>query len=154
MNIGAAAVASGVSAKMIRYYEVTGLIPSSRRSDSGYRKYEATDVHTLRFIKRARDLGFSMDRIKELLRLWQDRSRTSREVKTIALQHIASLEADIEKLTSLREAIGHLAGLCHGDEHPQCPILDGLGAVPALASEANSIPIAQNQAGRRSRVKS
>ncbi len=80
MNIGNAAEASGVSSKMIRYYEETGLIPNSRRSDSGYRKYQATDVHTLRFIKRARDLGFSMDRIKELLRLWQDRSRTSREV--------------------------------------------------------------------------
>jgi len=126
MNIGTAAEASGVSAKMIRYYEETGLIPNSRRSHSGYRKYQATDVHTLRFIKRARDLGFSMERIKELLRLWQDRSRTSREVKAIALAHAAELDADIAKLTSLRNAVGHLAGLCHGDEHPECPILDGL----------------------------
>jgi MerR family copper efflux transcriptional regulator len=127
MNIGTVAEASGVSAKMIRYYEETGLIPNSRRSDSGYRKYQPTDVHTLRFVKRARDLGFSMDRIKELLRLWQDRTRSSRDVKAIALQHIATLDADVAKLTSLRDAVGHLAGLCHGDDHPDCPILDGLG---------------------------
>lgn len=129
MNIGNAAEASGVPAKMIRYYEETGLIPNSHRSDSGYRKFGAVDVHTLRFIKRARDLGFSMARIKELLKLWQDRTRTSREVKSIALQHVATLEADIKKLTSLRDAVGHLAGLCHGDDHPECPILDGIGGV-------------------------
>ena len=126
MNIGTVAESSGVSAKMIRYYEETGLIPHTRRSDSGYRKYVETDVHTLRFIRRARDLGFSIDRIKELLRLWQDRSRSSRDVKAIALNHVAALDADIAKLSSLRLAVGHLAGLCHGDEHPECPILDGL----------------------------
>ncbi len=126
MNIGTVADNSGVSAKMIRYYEETGLIPHTRRSDSGYRKYDQTDVHTLRFIRRARDLGFSMDRIKELLRLWQDRTRPSREVKAIALNHISELDADIAKLISLRNAVSHLAGLCHGDDHPDCPILDGL----------------------------
>lgn len=126
MNIGLAADASGVSAKMIRYYEETGLIPHSRRAESGYRKYAPTDVHTLRFIRRARDLGFSTERIKQLLRLWQDRTRTSREVKEIALSHVTALDADIAKLISLREAVGHLAGLCHGDDHPDCPILDGL----------------------------
>jgi Cu(I)-responsive transcriptional regulator len=126
MNIGTVADNSGVSAKMIRYYEDTGLIPHSRRSDSGYRKYDQTDVHTLRFIRRARDLGFSMDRIKELLRLWHDRTRPSRDVKSIALTHVAELDADIAKLISLRNAVSHLAGLCHGDDHPECPILDGL----------------------------
>ncbi len=126
MNIGTVAGNSGVSAKMIRYYEETGLIPHTRRSDSGYRKYDQTDVHTLRFIRRARDLGFSMERIRELLKLWQDRGRPSREVKAIALNHVAELDADIAKLISLRNAVGHLAGLCHGDDHPECPILDGL----------------------------
>jgi MerR family transcriptional regulator, copper efflux regulator len=126
MNIGMVADNSGVSAKMIRYYEETGLIPHTRRSDSGYRKYDQTDVHTLRFIRRARDLGFSTDRIKELLKLWQDRSRPSRDVKAIAINHVAELDADIAKLTSLRNAVSHLAGLCHGDDHPDCPILDGL----------------------------
>ena len=120
---------------MIRYYEETGLIPQSRRSDSGYRKYAQTDVHTLRFIRRARDLGFATERIKELLRLWQDRTRSSREVKAIALEHVAELDADIAKLASLRDAVSHLAGLCHGDEYPDCPILDGLsGETQALAS--------------------
>ena len=144
MNIGNAAEASGVSSKMIRYYEETGLIPNSRRSESGYRKYQATDVHTLRFIKRARDLGFSMDRIKELLRLWQDRTRTSREVKSIALQHIAALEADIKKLTSLRDAVVHLAGLCHGDDHPDCPILDGLSFDDASPLEETTGSVNRN----------
>lgn len=126
MNIGNAAEDSGVSAKMIRYYESTGLIPQSPRSDSGYRKYAQSDVHKLRFIRRARDLGFTTERIKELLRLWQDRRRSSRKVKAIALEHVAELDADIAKLESLRDAVSHLAGLCHGDEHPDCPILDGL----------------------------
>jgi Cu(I)-responsive transcriptional regulator len=135
MNIGTVAESSGVSAKMIRYYEETGLIPQTRRSDSGYRKYLETDVHTLRFIRRARDLGFPIERIKELLRLWQDRTRTSREVKAIALNHVAALDADIAKLTSLRNAVGHLAGLCHGDEHPECPILDGLSGDALTAWE-------------------
>jgi Cu(I)-responsive transcriptional regulator len=126
MNIGAVAENTGVSAKMIRYYEDTGLIPHSRRLDSGYRTYDRTDVHTLRFIRSARDLGFSMHRIKELLRLWHDRTRPSRDVKSIALNHVAELDADIAKLTSLRNAVSHLAGLCHGDDHPECPILDGL----------------------------
>ena len=135
MNIGTVAESSGVSAKLIRYYEETGLIPQTRRSDSGYRKYLDTDVHTLRFIRRARDLGFPIERIKELLRLWQDRTRTSREVKAIALNHVAALDADIAKLTSLRNAVGHLAGLCHGDEHPECPILDGLSGDALTAWE-------------------
>jgi MerR family transcriptional regulator, copper efflux regulator len=126
MNIGEAADGSGVSAKMIRYYEETGLISRAARSASGYRNYDHTDVHTLRFIRRARDLGFSIERIRELLKLWQDRSRASEDVKKIALDHVAALDADIAKLTSLRNAVSHLAGKCHGDDHPDCPILDGL----------------------------
>ena len=127
MNIGEAAEGSGVSAKMIRYYEQTGLIPKTIRSESGYRNYRQADVHTLRFIRRSRDLGFSIERIRELLKLWQDRSRASHEVKEIALAHVAALDADIAKLTGLRDAVRHLAGQCHGDEHPECPILDELG---------------------------
>lgn len=126
MNIGQAAEFSGVSAKMIRYYEETGLIPKAARTGSGYRSYEATDVHTLRFIRRARDLGFSIERIRDLLKLWQDRTRSSRDVKAIALLHLESLDEDIAKLTTLRNAVQHLAGLCHGDDHPDCPILDDL----------------------------
>lgn len=126
MNIGEAAEHSGVSAKMIRYYEETGLIPKAMRTGSGYRNYGAVDVHTLRFIRRARDLGFSIDRIRDLLKLWQDRTRSSRDVKAIALTHLATLDEDIEKLTTLRNAVQHLAGLCHGDDHPDCPILDDL----------------------------
>ncbi len=126
MNIGEAAAHSGVSAKMIRYYEETGLIAKAARTESGYRNYGAADVHTLRFIRRARDLGFSIERIRELLMLWQDRSRSSRDVKAIALSHLSAMDEDIAKLTSLRNAIQHLAGLCHGDDHPDCPILDDL----------------------------
>ena len=126
INIGEAAEHSGVSAKMIRYYEETGLIPKATRTGSGYRNYLSTDVHTLRFIRRARDLGFSIERIRDLLKLWQDRSRSSRNVKAIALAHLSSLDEDIAKLTTLRNAVQHLASLCHGDDHPDCPILDDL----------------------------
>lgn len=126
MNIGEAAEHSGVSAKMIRYYEETGLIPKAVRTGSGYRNYNSVDVHTLRFIRRARDLGFSIDRIRDLLKLWQDRSRSSRDVKAIAVSHLVALDEDIAKLTTLRNAVQHLAGLCHGDDHPDCPILDDL----------------------------
>lgn len=126
MNIGEAAAGSGVSAKMIRYYEETGLIPKSTRTESGYRTYGKSDVHTLRFIRRARDLGFSIERIRDLLKLWHDRLRSSHEVKEIALAHVAALDADIAKLTGLRDAVRHLAGQCHGNEHPECPILNDL----------------------------
>lgn len=126
MNIGEAAEQSGVSAKMIRYYEETGLVRKPERSSGGYRQYGETDVHTLRFVRRARDLGFPIERIRELLKLWSDRSRSSHDVKKIALAHVAALEADIAKLTGLRDVLCHLAGRCHGDERPHCPILDDL----------------------------
>jgi MerR family transcriptional regulator, copper efflux regulator len=126
MNIGQAADASGVSAKMIRYYESVGLIAQAARTDAGYRRYTDNEVQTLRFIKRSRDLGFSLERIKTLLGLWDDRSRKSADVKKLARQYIRELEADIEKLQSIRDELQHLAECCRGDQRPECPILDGL----------------------------
>lgn len=123
MQIGEASAASGVSAKMIRYYEDIGLIPSATRKDSGYRLYVESDVHRLRFIHRARELGFSVERIRDLLRLWNDRKRPSREVKKLAAQHIAELEAQIARMQGLRDTLKHLADACDGDSRPHCPIL-------------------------------
>jgi MerR family copper efflux transcriptional regulator len=126
MNIGQAAEASGVTAKMIRYYESIGLISEAGRTDSGYRQYTDTEVQTLRFIKRSRDLGFSIARIKTLLGLWEDRGRKSSDVKKLARQYIAELDQDIEKLQTIRNQLEHLAHCCHGDNRPDCPILDDL----------------------------
>jgi MerR family copper efflux transcriptional regulator len=137
MNIGQAANASGVSAKMIRYYESIGLIPKSARRDSGYRDYGAADLHRLGFIRRARDLGFSMDEIRQLLRLWSDQGRSSREVKDIALRHIADLDQRARQLTEMADALRHLADACEG--RPDCPIIKGLetgaGCDAATATE-------------------
>ena len=126
MNIGEAASASGVSAKMIRYYEQTGLIPSAGRTASGYRTYTGTDVQMLRFIRRARDLGFSMKEITDLLALWLAPDRASADVKQIALAHVADLERRIAEMTAMKQALAQLAACCHGDQQPDCPILDGL----------------------------
>jgi MerR family copper efflux transcriptional regulator len=126
MNIGQAAEASGVSAKMIRYYESIGLIAKAGRTDAGYRQYSVNEVQTLRFIKRARDLGFSLDRVKTLLALWEDRERKSADVQELARQYIAELDRDIEKLQSIRSQLQHLSHCCRGDERPECPILDDL----------------------------
>jgi len=126
MNIGQTAEASGVTAKMIRYYESIGLISAASRTGSGYRQYSAKDVQTLRFIKRSRDLGFSIERIKTLLSLWQDRGRQSAVVKQLAQGYIAELEDDIRKLQSIRDQLRHVANNCHGDDRPDCPILDDL----------------------------
>lgn len=126
MNIGQAAEASGVSAKMIRYYESIGLITAANRTDSGYRQYNDREVQTLRFIKRSRDLGFSIERIKTLLGLWEDQGRKSADVKKLARQYIAELDHDIEKLQSIRDQLQRLADSCHGDHRPDCPILDEL----------------------------
>lgn len=126
MNIGQAADALGVTAKMVRYYESIGLITTANRTDSGYRQYNESHVQTLRFIKRSRDLGFSLERIKALLSLWQDRSRHSADVKELAQRYIAELDEDIAKLQSIRDQMRHLAKNCHGDSHPECPILDEL----------------------------
>ncbi len=126
MNIGQAAEAAGVSAKMVRYYESIGLLNPVKRSDAGYRQYAEQDVQTLRFIRRSRDLGFSLERIKTLLSLWDDKERRSVDVKTLARQHIRELDEDIAKLKSIRDQLEHLAGACQGDNRPDCPILENL----------------------------
>ncbi len=132
MNIGEAARRSGVSARMIRHYESIGLIPKAPRAYSGYRAYSGNDVHTLRFIRQARSLGFSVSQIEQLLGLWRDQSRPSRRVKALALAHVAELEQRIRELGAMKRTLEQLAAHCHGDERPECPILDGL-AVPAGA---------------------
>lgn len=134
MNIGQAAKFSGVSAKMIRYYEQIGLIPKANRSDAGYRNYSATDAHSLRFIRRARDLGFSVEQISELLVLWLDRDRASADVKAMALSHVAGLNAKIAELQAMAQTLGHLADHCHGNDRPDCPILADLAERTAAAA--------------------
>lgn len=126
MNIGEAAAASGVSAKMIRYYEQNGLIPPAGRTASGYRAYSHADVHRLRFVRRARDLGFSMAEIGALLGLWADRSRQSADVKRIARTHIAELRAKIDGLEQMTATLQTLIDCCAGDQRPDCPILADL----------------------------
>jgi MerR family transcriptional regulator, copper efflux regulator len=126
MQIGEAAAQSGVSAKMIRYYEQIGLVPRSARQPQGYRDYDDRDVNRLRFVARARDLGFSIKEIAELLRLYSDRRRSSADVKRIALSHVAELETRIRSMRQLKRTIQELADRCHGDQRPDCPILDDL----------------------------
>jgi len=128
MNIGQAAKNSGLSAKMIRYYESTGLLKPAHRSDSGYRLYASEDLHTLAFIKRSRDLGFSLEEVGKLLTLWQDRQRASADVKALARQHIAELNQKIDELASLRDTLQELVEHCQGDDRPDCPILKDLAS--------------------------
>ena len=128
MNIGEAAQASSVSAKMIRHYEGIGLIRASSRTLAGYRQYHERDVHLLRFIRRARDLGFSLDQIRQLLSLWDDPERASADVKRLAELHVADLDARIAALTEMRTTLVTLANACHGDHRPDCPILQDLAA--------------------------
>lgn len=125
MNIGQAAAGSGVSAKMIRHYEAIGLIEAAR-SDNGYRVYDARDVAVLRFIRHARDLGFPLEDVRRLLALWRDRGRASAEVKRLALAHVAALETKANSLRSMASSLRHLADHCHGDDRPDCPILEDL----------------------------
>lgn len=126
MNIGQASAASGVTTKMIRYYESIDLMPQAGRSSGGYRTYTDTEVHMLRFVRRSRDLGFSLNDIRALLGLWRDRERPSAAVKQIALNHIEELGAKIAELQAMRRSLQHLAQACHGDARPDCPILDDL----------------------------
>jgi MerR family transcriptional regulator, copper efflux regulator len=126
MNIGEAAARSGISAKMVRHYESLGLLPRIARNDSGYRRYGARELHTLRFIRHARALGFSMSEIAELLKLWQNRRRASADVKRIAIAHITDLDRKMGELTAMKATLQRLADCCHGDHRPDCPILDEL----------------------------
>ena len=128
MNIGAAADASAVSQRMIRHYEKIGLIPSPPRRDSGYRDYSQADVHRLRFIANARDLGFPIEEIRVLLDLWSDRDRASAEVKALAESRAADLGRKADALNAMREALLDLAKGCHGNERPECPIITRLAS--------------------------
>lgn len=133
-NIGEASALTGVSAKMIRHYEATGLIPAASRTFANYRLYNDADVHRLRFIKRARNLGFSMKQIEQLLGLWSDPGRSSAEVKQLALAHAAELEERIREMQAMQRTLQSLAKHCHGDQRPDCPILDDLAGEPGQAS--------------------
>ena len=126
-NIGEAANRSGVSAKMVRHYETLGLLPDVTRTDAGYRLYGDREVHSLRFIRRARDLGFSMAEIAELVALWQNPRRASSSVKRIAQAHIADLDRRMAEMAQMRQTLHKLVDCCHGDNRPDCPILEDLG---------------------------
>jgi len=139
MNIGEASKATGISTKMIRYYESIGLISNALRTEAGYRVYSDNDVHALRFINKARDLGFSVDQMRDLLALWRDRSRASADVKAIALEHIGALETKARALQEMSKTLRHLADNCHGDDRPDCPIIEGFAAA-TLASPKKRQP--------------
>jgi Cu(I)-responsive transcriptional regulator len=126
MTIGQAAKASHVSAKMIRHYESIGLLSKAQRTNAGYRLYDEADVHTLRFIQRARSLGFPLETIRTLLALWRNRRRSSAQVKELATKHVTELERKIAEMQSMVRTLKHLAHHCHGDDRPDCPILDDL----------------------------
>ncbi len=128
MNIGEAARASEVSAKMIRHYEAIGLIGAARRTDAGYRVYASQDVQVLQFIHRARAVGFSLDQIRGLLALWQDKGRASADVRALAREHIGELDRKIAEMEAMRRTLERLAASCHGDSRSDCPILDDLAA--------------------------
>ena len=128
MTIGQAAKSSAVSAKMIRHYESIGLLPKAHRTEAGYRLYDANGVHTLRFIQRARSLGFPLETIRTLLALWRNRRRSSAQVKDLALRHVNDLERKIAEMQGMARTLKHLAHNCHGDDRPDCPILDDLSA--------------------------
>ncbi|MEC5163227.1 MULTISPECIES: Cu(I)-responsive transcriptional regulator [unclassified Janthinobacterium] len=129
MNIGQAAKESGITAKMIRYYESIALLKASARSEAGYRTYTDGDLHALRFIKRARTLGFALEQIRDLLSLWQNDGRASADVKRIALAHVAELDGRIAELTAMRCTLSELAGDCQGNDQPDCPILHNLSSM-------------------------
>ena len=134
MNIGQAAQATGVTPKMIRHYESLGLLPAVARSDAGYRRYDERTLHTLRFIRRARDLGFSLDEIAQLLALWADPKRASAEVRRLAQRHVADLDERIARMQAMRRSLQQLVQCCHGDDRPDCPILDDLAGEPARSA--------------------
>lgn len=135
MKIGEASTASGISERMIRHYEKIGLVSVAARRESGYRDYDERDLHTLRFIGRARDLGFSIEETRKLLELWHDRTRASFDVKALALARAAELKRKERDLHEMRRSLEHLAASCHGDDRPDCPILGGLEGKPAALSK-------------------
>lgn len=139
MNIGEAAAAAGVSAKMVRHYEQIGLMPSAARSDAGYRQYTDRDVSVLRFIRQSRRLGFSMEQIAELIGLWSNKRRTSRMVKSIAQQHVDQLEERLRELTEMKQALERLVQSCHGDDGPHCAIIEELAVHSPAAPEPRAV---------------
>ncbi len=152
LNIGQAAKASGVSAKMIRHYESIGLIAPASRTDAGYRLYGVRDIQVLQFIHRGRELGFSLDEIGELLTLWQDRGRASKDVRALAKRHIGDLERKIAEMQAMKRTLEKLAQACHGDERPDCPILDDLAQadqVSAMACAQSSTATSRAPSSRR-----
>lgn len=151
MNIGEAARASGVSAKMIRHYESVGLFPEAHRTESGYRQYTDKEVATLRFIRQSRDLGFSIEQIRELLDLWQNRRRPSRQVKALAQAHLDELEQKLAELQTMKATLEHLVHCCAGDDRPDCPIIDTLAHhdPAAQANHATATRTSGLRAGRR-----
>ena len=154
MNIGEAAKASGVSAKMIRHYESVGLFPEAARTESGYRQYTDKEVSTLRFIRQSRDLGFSIEQIRELLGLWQNRKRPSRLVKALAQAHIEELDAKLQELQAMKATLEHLVHCCRGDDRPDCPIirtLEGGSVAGAPLPHNGGHPHAGLQPGRHAR---
>lgn len=130
MNIGQAAQATGVSAKMIRHYESVGLFPEARRTESGYRLYGEKELATLRFIRHSRDLGFSLEQIRALLDLWQNRRRPSRQVKALAQEHLDEIDKKLRELHAMKTTLSHLVHCCAGDDRPDCPIIDSLADAP------------------------
>ena len=151
MNIGQAAKASGVSAKMIRHYEEVGLVSAPNRTEAGYRQYTDAEVHTLHFVRRSRDLGFSIQQIGELVGLWHDRKRPSRQVKALAQAHIQELEQKAQELLAMKATLEHLVVCCHGDERPDCPILEKLGEENVTLRAATGSKNKSNGHGLRTR---
>ncbi|SIT47923.1 Heavy metal-dependent transcription regulator 2 [Paraburkholderia ribeironis] len=149
MNIGEVAAASGVSTKMIRHYEGLGLLPQASRSMSGYRQYSEKDVSRLRFIRHCRDLGFSLDRIGDLLDLWQNRERSSRQVKILAQAHIAELDEKLRELHEMKAALEHLVHGCHGDDKSDCSIIESLASTAAMRDGATNSPVRKTLPDKR-----
>ena len=145
LTIGQASTASGVSSKMIRHYEKIGVIPAASRTASDYRIYSTTDVFTLQFVRRARDLGFSMKQIQELVGLWQNRRRSSAQVKKLAFEHVRELEQRIGEMVAMKRTLQTLVDHCHGDERPDCPILDDLSATRSGDRRRPRLPLSAGQ---------
>lgn len=147
MNIGEAAAASGVSAKMIRHYESVDLLPPAARAASGYRQYTSKDVHTLLFIRRARDSGFSIEQIRDLLSLWQNRERSSRQVNEVAQKHLTELQAKLEEIQAMQAVVREMLDCCHGDDRPDCPILQKRASSEGGIHGAEAVPTPGHRKG-------